>query len=99
MAEGRHEVAQAGRASAEDARRRRGLLHGVGDGVGRAAQLQPAVWGRPEALEGRAHPEDRILQPVVPQGHCKRSFLGYYIMVMVFGKFDRSQKDDHGHDR
>ena len=72
MAEGRHEVLEAGRAAAEDARRRGGLRHDVVDRVGRAAQLQPpavlavrAGGGRPELLEGGAHAQDRLLTHIV----------------------------------
>ena len=82
MAHSSHEVAEAGRAAAEDFGRRGGLLHDAVDGVGRAAQLQAAVCGRPEPLEGRAHPEDRILQPVVPQRNCKKMNFGDFVILL-----------------
>ena len=73
MAEGRHEVLEAGGAAAEDARGRRGLAHDVVDRVGRAAELQPAavLGGRPELLEGGAHAQDLLLQTIVSEGNCK----------------------------
>ena len=84
VAEGRHEVLEAGGAAAEDARGRRGLAHDVIDRVGRAAELQPAVLGRPELLEGGAHAQDLLLQTIVSQGNCKENERGRVRSKVLF---------------
>ena len=75
MAEGRHEVPEAGRAAAEDAGGRRGPVDDVVDGVGRAAQPQQPVLRRAELLEGRAHPQDPLLPRLVSEGDCKDGWM------------------------
>ena len=67
MAEGRHEVPEAGGAAAEDAGGRRGLLDDVVDRVGRAAQPQQPVRGRAELLQGGAHAQYTLLPRLISE--------------------------------